>query len=564
MRILFAHTTQRRRWRFVSIACVAVLICAVLSTPAFADPIRPASLHIAIDAGHGGGYSGAYYGGTAEKTLNLAISKKVAAKLRLRGYQVTLTRTGDSKVYRGGGIKTWLWDSGLDAYRYKDWPATDSTDRLRQDLQARCDVANTSGADLFVSIHNNAAGSSASGTESYRAPNDPLGNQLADDVQDELIDAIGSTDRGVHSAKFYVIRWSNMPAVLVECGFMSNSTELSRLRSSSYQNKIANGIADGIERFAGRTVNETFDRWWGLDRYETAAAVSRAGWVSAPAVVLASGTKFADSLVAAPLATKLGGPILTTGEDKLPGVIAGEIDRLKPQSIVVVGGPTSVPDAVVREAAEAAGLNVGNPAQVWRIGGANRYEVSMNVARQMSSEPSAGVVVASGEVFPDALSIAASAAERGQPILLASRNGLSSAIHEYIDNGGAQRPTTVVGGTTTLPDAVLQGIEYERLAGATRYETNWAVFNARYDAAARLRPVIASSIVFPDALVVGPLAAREGRPILLVGKSAMPGYVRQWVYNRRNEDIDAVVAGGPASISAYISKMFDKMEMKSY
>ncbi|MDP2182863.1 MAG: cell wall-binding repeat-containing protein [Actinomycetota bacterium] len=562
--MLSTQATQRRLWRLVRFACVAVLICATLPTPALADPIRPASLHIAIDAGHGGGYSGAYYGGTAEKTLNLAIAKKVAATLRSRGYRVTLTRSDDTKVYRGGGIKTWLWDSKLDAYRYSDWPATDSTDRLRQDLQARCDVANASGADLFVSIHNNAASSSAVGAESYRAPNDPLGNQFAEDVQDELIDATGASDRGVHSAKFYVIRWSNMPAVLVECGFMSNSSELSRLRSSSYQGKVARGIADGIERFADRTVDETFDRWWGADRYETAAAVSRAGWDRAPAVVLASGVKFADSLVAAPLATKLGGPILTTGGDKLPNVIAGEIKRLAPSRIVVVGGPDSVPDSVVREAAAAAGLDVSKPAQVRRIGGRDRYEVSMNVAREMSSEPSTGVVVASGEVFPDALSIAASAAQKGQPILLASRARLAPQIKDYIVGGDKQRPVTVVGGTTTLPEAVLEGIEYTRLAGATRYETNWAVFNARYDEAARLRPVIASSQVFPDALVVGPLAAREGRPILLVGKSAMPGYVRQWVYNRRAEEIDAVVAGGPASISAYISKMFVKMEMNSY
>ena len=103
-----------------------------------------------------------------------------------------------------------------------------------------------------------------------------------------------------------------------------------------------------------------------------------------------------------------------------------------------------------------------------------------------------------------------------------------------------------------------------RIAGIDRYETNWKVVNARYSAAQRLRPYLASAERFPDPLVVGPLAARERRPLLLVGKTALWRDVRPWVYANRAAPPAPTVVGGPASVSAYVSPLLAKMRMGSF
>jgi len=556
------HTRVRL---YVSLASVLLVAFSFVPLSAVAASVPPSDIHVVIDPGHGGSDPGAVHGGVTEASLNLAIARRLATELESRGYRVTMTRWTDSNVHSGPNRATWRWDSSSNTFKYGMWPVNTATDRRRQGLQARCDIANRVGADLFVSIHNNAAGSSAAhGAESYRAPNDPLGNRFAADLQAELIAATKANNRGVKTGAFYVLRWSNMPAVLVEAGFMTNSAELSKLRTASYQRQIARGLANGIDRFTARSVSEPWTRHWGRTRYDTAAAVARHGWASAPAVVLASGETFADSLVAAPLAARLGAPILLTRPTSLPREIAAEISRLSPQRIVVVGGPNSVSDSVARRAATVAGLDPGAAGSITRFGGRNRYDVSVAVALELGIDPATGVVVASGETFPDALGIAASAASRGEPILLASASKLPDDVKALIGSGSGQVPVTVVGGPVSLPDDLFQGISHNRLSGRTRYDTNWSILNNRYTAAQRLRPVLVSAERFPDALVVGPLAAKEGRPILLVGKTAVPTYVREWVYANRNSNMNVVVTGGPASVSAYISRMFDKWKMRTY
>ena len=548
--------------RALSLVALA-LVALALGVPVVGHgaPMKPAALRVIVDAGHGGIYSGATYGGVQEADINLAIAKRLAAELKRRGIDARLTRSSDSRVYRGGSLRTWRFDEGTKLYRYAYWPVKDAEDRLKLDLQARVDAANASGADLFVSIHNNAAGSSAQGIEVWRAPNDPLGQRFGQDVQTHVLHTTGATNRGVQTASFYVVRWSNVPAVLAETGFLSNSAERARLRSSSYQQKLARGIADGIQAFAARPVNEPYQRYWGPTRYDTAASVSAAGWSpGVPAVVLASGATFSDALVAGPLATKLGGPILTTSGSGLAPSVIRELGRLAPRRIVVVGNRASVPDAVAARAAAAAGLDWS---AVERLDGADRYEVSLAVARQVVTAETTSVVAVSGTGFADALSIVASAAERGEPILLVPPTGISddavALIHER-----EGRSVTVIGGPAVMPTSVMRGVGFTRIAGANRYATNWAVFNARYGIESRKRPILVSGVQFADALVAGPLAAAGGRPLLLMGHATVSKDLRPWVYANRAATLDVDVVGGPASVTAYVSAMFDKMEVRSY
>lgn len=118
-------------------------------------------------------------------------------------------------------------------------------------LKERTDKANAWKADLFVSIHANAAGdggwNNAQGIETYvYTSRPPDAVALANAVQRHLIRATGRPDRGVKSANFHVLRETKMTAILVECGFMTNREECELLKSDAYRRKCAEAIVAGI------------------------------------------------------------------------------------------------------------------------------------------------------------------------------------------------------------------------------------------------------------------------------------------------------------------------------
>lgn len=180
-------------------------------------PISPERYLIVLDAGHGGSSSGAYYEDTAEKDLNLSMTRKVRDILRSLGYRTLMTREGDVDV----------------------------------GLQKRADIANAANADIFVSIHCNAAPNypNAQGLHVYHYPGSATGAALAQAIQTPACAFTGARDRGIASEDFAVVRETHMPAVLVETGFMTNSAELQRLRDDTYQTNMARGIAQGIIQY---------------------------------------------------------------------------------------------------------------------------------------------------------------------------------------------------------------------------------------------------------------------------------------------------------------------------
>lgn len=180
-------------------------------------PITPQQYLIALDAGHGGSASGAYYENTAEKDLNLAMIRKLDEILRGMGYRTILTRAGDKDV----------------------------------GLKERSNIANNAGADIFVSIHCNAAVDAPhfQGLYVYHYPGSEQGMALAQAIQTPACQVTGAVDRGINSDNFSVVRESKMPAVLVETGFMTCHQELVRLKDEAYQSRMAQGIAQGIVRY---------------------------------------------------------------------------------------------------------------------------------------------------------------------------------------------------------------------------------------------------------------------------------------------------------------------------
>jgi len=177
-------------------------------------------MRIAIDAGHGPETAGKRSpdGSLREYHFNSVVARYVADRL-FNGYEgIDIMLTHDDS---------------------RDVPFRERTDR-----------ANAWKADLFVSIHANAAGdgwSSAQGIETYvYETRPPAAVALANAVQRQLIRATGRPDRGVKSANFHVLRETRMTAVLVECGFMTNRDECELLKSDEYRRKCAEAIVAGI------------------------------------------------------------------------------------------------------------------------------------------------------------------------------------------------------------------------------------------------------------------------------------------------------------------------------
>ncbi len=153
----------------------------------------------------------------------------------------------------------------------------------------------------------------------------------------------------------------------------------------------------------------TVKRICGSNRYGTAVAVSKEGWVSSDTVVLARGDDYADALAGVPLAYALDAPMLLTHNDRLTESTKAEILRLRATKAYILGG-TSAVSLTVENALKAMGLNVV------RIAGANRYGTAAEVARELAkfNQP-AKAILAYGLDFPDALVAASYAAVNGLP-----------------------------------------------------------------------------------------------------------------------------------------------------
>lgn len=184
---------------------------------------------IAVDPGHGGSDPGAIGpGGTREKDLTLDLSLRFKAALEKAGAKVILTRQSDRDVFA---------------------PYAGAVDELR----ARTLLANNAKADVFVSFHiNSFQDRNIGGVATYYAAKTNYDLLLAKLLQEKLVRSCGIKDRGVNQARFYVIKHSYMPAVLLEIGFISNPNEERLLKSESFRQKAVDGLVQGLDAFFTR------------------------------------------------------------------------------------------------------------------------------------------------------------------------------------------------------------------------------------------------------------------------------------------------------------------------
>lgn len=184
---------------------------------------------VVIDPGHGGADSGALGSyGFNEEHANLAIGLLAEKELKARGYNVAMVRTGDYECSKGASTTS--------------------------ELKCRVEFTTNNKGDIFVSIHNNSATPAARGTETYYTSgknHSAESLRLANSVHKYIQPAFGSLDRKVKDANYYVTRENTVPAILLEVGFMSNPDDLAKLKSTTYQDRVAKAIANGIDEYFG-------------------------------------------------------------------------------------------------------------------------------------------------------------------------------------------------------------------------------------------------------------------------------------------------------------------------
>src|ERR1700682_2712614 len=190
---------------------VSLAACTTVPTTAMKDTSKTFNT-VVVDAGHGGKDNGAYrrYGG-AEKIATLDVAKRLDRKLRESQLKTVLTRSSDVFI----------------------------------PLDERVAVENSQKNSIFVSIHfNDSRRRGVHGFETYYHA--PYANELASRIQAKLMTIPHSMNRGVKTANFRVLRLATYPAVLVECGFLSNRLEGGEARDSEYRELLADRIAEAI------------------------------------------------------------------------------------------------------------------------------------------------------------------------------------------------------------------------------------------------------------------------------------------------------------------------------
>lgn len=187
---------------------------------------------IVIDAGHGGEDGGAVANNIVEKDINLSISKKLKDIFKASGFIVITTRDKDKMINTNG--------SSL-------------RERKVSDMKNRLELFNKNENNIVVSIHQNKFSQEKySGTQVFYSKNNPQSEIMAEYIRKNIAKLIQpENERAAKPAdgSIYLLYNSKVPAVIVECGFISNYTEANKLKDNNYQKKLAFAIYSGVLEF---------------------------------------------------------------------------------------------------------------------------------------------------------------------------------------------------------------------------------------------------------------------------------------------------------------------------
>lgn len=200
--------------------------------------VRPEQPVVVLDAGHGGKDPGKVSSdGTLEKDINLRIAVRIKTLLEQNGIVVVMTREED-----------------------KDLASDNAVNRKNEDLKARVKLISETAPMVMVSIHQNSyPEENVDGAQTFYSAGSEAGKQLATRIQKNLKNEIKDDNHRVAKAnkEYYLLKKTNCPAVIVECGFLSNPREAALLASEDYQEKLAFAIHLGILEYINiQTITE--------------------------------------------------------------------------------------------------------------------------------------------------------------------------------------------------------------------------------------------------------------------------------------------------------------------
>ncbi|WP_165065991.1 cell wall-binding repeat-containing protein [Marisediminicola senii] len=294
----------------------------------------------------------------------------------------------------------------------------------------------------------------------------------------------------------------------------------------------------------------------GSDRYAVANAISQRAFPGgADTVYLVTGAKYPDALSAAPAAISQDAPLLLTAPGELVPSVRDEIRRLGPDTVVVVGGPASVSDAVMASLREIAPT-------VRRIDGPDRFSASRAIADYAFGDGAASAYVSTGTNFPDALSAGSPAGATNSPVILVN-GGAGSADGDTrgaLDELGVSS-VRIAGGPASVSSGIERSLQASgrtvtRLQGADRFAASIAI-NADARATGTYprgsTVYLATGMNFPDALAGSALAGRNSAPLFVIPPSCVPRGVLAEIAALGSTNV--VLLGGPVSLSEQVAAM---------
>lgn len=294
-------------------------------------------------------------------------------------------------------------------------------------------------------------------------------------------------------------------------------------------------------------------RLGGDDRYDTAVAVSREFNAGRDTVFVASGETFPDALGGAAAAARFDDPLLLVQKGRIPSSVRAELERLQPERIIVVGGPTTI-SAGVRQQLE----GYASSGEARRVGGANRYETATAISREFYDEGLDTVYVATGVTYPDALTGSALAGRESAPVLFTQQDEIPTTVRAELERLQPER-IVVLGGPQAVSESVrvrlrnyTTGDVVDRISGADRYETAERV--SRQFGTGKVRAYVATGTDYPDALSISARAGSQDLPVLLAKPDDLTGSTRT-ALNRLDPARGVVVGGGNVLYSIVLDQL---------
>ena len=228
----------KKIWYTAALSCVSLVILFIVVSVTKIYTVVQTSVqaqepYILIDPGHGGEDGGAQASeGTLEKNINLAISLPLRDVLKFLGYEVKMTRDTDISIH------------SADAQSIKNKKVSDMKNRLKMYNDSM----------MTISIHqNHFPATQYFGTQIFYSSNHPASQAIANSIRSCVLEKLQPENKRElkkGGSEIYLLNKTFVPAVLVECGFLSNETERDKLKSPDYQKKMALAIACGVLEYS--------------------------------------------------------------------------------------------------------------------------------------------------------------------------------------------------------------------------------------------------------------------------------------------------------------------------